>query len=194
MFGKKLRNYFFTGLFAILPITITVYILVIGFRWADGILGNLVKNIIGRSIPGLGLLFVLLVILLAGLIATNFFGRRMVAFAERLIMQVPVVGSIYGTTKQITEAISSPEKAVFRSVVLVEYPRKGIYSPGFKIGDPPEGVPEEMDKHWVTVFIPTVPNPASGFVIVVPEEEVLTLPMSIEDGFKYFVSAGVVKP
>jgi uncharacterized membrane protein len=109
-------------------------------------------------------------------------------------MQVPVVGSIYGTTKQITEAISSPEKAVFRSVVLVEYPRQGIYSPGFKIGDPPEGVPEDADKHWVTVFIPTVPNPATGFVIIVPEEEVITLPMSIEDGFKYFVSAGVVKP
>jgi uncharacterized membrane protein len=195
MFSRKLRNYFFTGLLAILPVTITGYILVLGLRWADSIWGDTLRRLMGNFYhPIWGLLAILLIIVLAGLVTTNLLGRRLVAFIERLIIQLPVIGGIYGTTKQITEAISSPEKAIFRSVVLVEYPRKGLYSPGFKIGVPLEGVPNDEEKHWVSVFIPTVPNPTTGFVIYIPEEETVTLPMSIEDGFKYFISAGVVRP
>lgn len=195
MFGRRLRNYFFAGLFAILPLTITVYIIFVGFRWVDGILGTLIKRIFGHSLPGVGLLLILILITLAGVVATNLLGRRLVSFLEGLIVRIPVVGNIYGTTKQITEAISSPEKAVFRSVVLIEYPRKGLFSPGFKVGEPPVGIPESpQGVSMVTVFVPTVPNPATGFIVIVPEDEVITLPMSIEDGVKYIISAGVVHP
>lgn len=191
--GRKLRTYFLTGLFAILPISVTGYLIVKGFIWADGILGNLVRRFLGRRVPGLGLFLILFLITFLGLVATNLIGRRLIAWLEKLVLTIPLVGNIYGTTRQITDAISSPDKAVFRSVVMVEYPRKGLYSPGFRIGEPPVPVPDALEP-FVSVFIPTPPNPATGFIIFVPESQLIQLPMTVEEGFKYIISAGVVRP
>lgn len=193
MLGRKLRTYFLTGLFAILPISVTGYLIVKGFIWADGILGKFVQRLLGRHVPGLGLFLILFLITCLGLIATNFIGRRLIAWIEKLVLTIPFVGNIYGTTRQITDAITSPDKAVFRSVVMVEYPRKGLYSPGFRIGEPPTPIPN-ADEPWVSVFVPTPPNPATGFIIFVPESQLIQLPMTVEEGFKYIISAGVVRP
>ena len=189
--GRKLGTYFVAGLFAILPISITGYLMVKGFVWADGILGTIVQRFIGRHVPGLGLFLILFLITCLGIIATNFIGRRLIQWLERIVLAIPLVGNIYGTTRQITKAISSPDKAIFRAVVFVEYPRKGLYSPGFRIGEPPAPIPGS-DEPWVSVFVPTPPNPATGFIIFLPESQVVYPPMTVEEGFKYVISMGVV--
>ncbi|HHZ19462.1 MAG TPA: DUF502 domain-containing protein [Firmicutes bacterium] len=198
MFTRKLRNYFLTGLFTILPIIVTGYILVWGFTWADGILGRFVIKVFRRPVPGMGLLISLVFVTVLGIFAKNYLGSRLVGFIERIILQIPLAGNIYGTTKQIMEAISSPDKTFFRSVVMVEYPRPGMFSPGFIVGKAP--VPEasvdatEEAGEPVTVFIPTTPNPATGFLVFVPESQITPLPMSVEEGLKFFLSVGVVHP
>lgn len=196
MQGRKIRNYFIAGLFSILPLTITGYLINIGFRWTDNILGQFIQRIIGKHVPGLGLFFILILITILGVITTNLLGRRLVTFFENVIQQVPLVGNIYNTTKQITDAISSTDKSFFRSVVMIEYPRKGVFTPGFRVGEPPVVIIKSEDKReqWISVFIPTTPNPTTGFMVFVPESEAIQLPMTVEEGFKYFLSAGVVRP
>lgn len=193
MFTRKLRNYFLTGLFAILPVIVTGYILVWGFTWADGFMGGFVEKVFHRPIQGLGLLITLFLVTGLGLITKNFLGRRLMDFLEKIILQIPLAGNIYGTTKQITEAVTSPDKAFFRSVVMVEYPRLGMLSPGFMVGEAPNAAgrgagPDRL----VTVFIPTAPNPATGFLVFIPEDQVTPIDMSVEDGLKFFLSLGVV--
>lgn len=134
MFTRKLRNYFLTGLFTILPIIVTGYILVWGFTWADGILGRFVIKVFRRPVPGMGLLISLVFVTVLGIFAKNYLGSRLVGFIERIILQIPLAGNIYGTTKQIMEAISSPDKTFFRSVVMVEYPGRAC-SPRFYRGE-----------------------------------------------------------
>src|SRR5690606_1771768 len=129
-----------------------------------------------------------LLIILTGFVATNLLGKRLVAFFERMIRRVPLVGGIYGTIKQITEALTAKEKGVFRSVVLVEYPRQGIYSAGFLVGDPPEELNKDNEKRFVAVFIPTVPNPTSGYLLNYPVDEVRPLDMTVEEALRYFIS------
>ena len=191
---RRLRNLFFAGLLLFVPVIVTINLVWLGFQWLDGFLATLVKKIIGRHIPGLGLLVMVFLIILTGFVATNLLGKRLVGFFERLVRRIPLVGGIYGTTKQITEALTTKEKGVFRSVVLVEYPRPGTYSAGFLIGDPPASLSKEGEKRFVAVFIPTVPNPTTGFLLNYPADEVKHLDMTVEDALRYFISVGVILP
>ncbi|NLY89821.1 MAG: DUF502 domain-containing protein [Firmicutes bacterium] len=191
---RRLRNLFFAGLLLFVPIIVTINLVWLGFQWLDGFLAELVKTVIGRHIPGLGLLVMVLLIILTGFVATNLLGKRLVAFFERMIRRVPLVGGIYGTIKQITEALTAKEKGVFRSVVLVEYPRQGIYSAGFLVGDPPEELNKDNEKRFVAVFIPTVPNPTSGYLLNYPVDEVRPLDMTVEEALRYFISVGMIRP
>lgn len=190
---RRLRNLFFAGLLLFVPVIVTINLVWLGFQWLDGFLATLVKEVIGRHIPGLGLLVMVFLIILTGFVATNLLGKRLVAFFERMIRRVPLVGGIYGTIKQITEALTAKEKGVFRSVVLVEYPREGIYSAGFLIGDPPEDL-NKGEKRFAAVFVPTVPNPTSGYLLNYPVEEVKPLDMTVEEALRYFISVGMIRP
>ena len=191
---KHLRNYFLTGLFVLLPIVITVKLLLWGFDQADSILGKLFLKYFKIAVPGLGLATLLALITLTGIFARNYLGRKSIELGDRLIKKIPILNAVYGTTKQITEGFSKTDKNVFRKMVLVEYPRLGIYSPGFLTGDSPGEVLLKTDTKLLSVFIPTVPNPTTGFLIFVPEKAVILLDMSVEDGFKLILSAGVIKP
>lgn len=145
-------------------------------------------------IPGPGLIALLLLIILTGLVAQNYIGKKLLRFGERILNKIPVLRNIYNTTKQFAEGLAQSDKNAFRQMVLVEYPRQGIFSPGFLIGDSPEEASQKTENQLVSIFIPTPPNPTNGFLIFVPKNQVTLLDMSIEDGLKLFVSAGVIKP
>jgi uncharacterized membrane protein len=191
---KHLRNYFITGLFVLLPLAITLELLIWGFNKADSILGGLFFKYLKLQIPGLGLLTLLILITLTGVSARNYIGKKLIEFGEQILQKIPILNGIYGTTKQITEGFAKSDKSVFRKVVLVEYPRKGIYSPGFLTGESPSGVIKKTGVQLLNVFVPTVPNPTTGFLIFVPEDQVIVLDLSVEDGFKLIISAGMIKP
>ena len=131
-------------------------------------------------------------ITLIGILARYYIGKRMINFADNLMLRVPVLNKIYGTIKQVDEAFSSGKKSSFQTVVLVEYPREGIYSVGFVTSEQADEVSEKTNKKCVCIFIPTTPIPTGGFLIIVPEEKVIKLDMSVADGFKYIISIGAI--
>ncbi len=189
---KHLRTYFLTGLFIVIPLVVTILLLIWSFNQTDAILGGLIFRIFKIRVVGLGLITLVVLITLTGLLAHNYLGRKLISFGENFLHKIPILSKVYGTAKQITETLTKADKNSFRQVVLVEYPRKGIYSPGFLTSEAP--VTSFTGKKLITVLIPTVPNPVSGFLIFVPEEDVTVLDMSIEDGFKLIITAGVIQP
>jgi Uncharacterized conserved protein len=191
---KHLRNYFLTGLFLLIPIAVTILILVWGFNQTDAILGDLIYRIFKVRIIGLGLVTLLLLITVMGMLAQNYLGRKLIEFGEKILHRIPIFSNIYSATKQITDTLTKADKNSFRRVVLVEYPRTGIYSVGFLTGDAPLNISQKTGKKVLSILIPTIPNPVGGFLIYVPQEGVIFLDMSIEDGFKLIISAGVIQP
>lgn len=196
---KHFRRYFITGLLVLLPLLISVKLLIWGFNIVNGLVGG---DFISRylfvkfqiKLPGAGLVILILLILLTGLIAQNYIGKRLIHLGELILRKIPILSSIYGTTKQITEGFVKTDKTAFRKTILVEYPRRGVYRLGFLIGVAPAETSLKVGCPLVSVFIPTVPNPTTGFLVFVPEEQVITLDLTIEDGFKLILSAGVIKP
>jgi len=199
----KLRNIFLAGLLALLPIYLTYLVLMFLFTRLDRIAQPLVHKMLGfvsypaqeiGNIPGLGVAATILVIFFVGLVVTNMLGRRLMGLAEKILHKIPLVSNVYGASKQFFEAISISSKEAFSKVVLIEYPRKGIYTIGFVTsnskGEPQLVTQEEV----VNVFIPTTPNPTSGFLIMVPKEQLIPLSMSVEEGIKLVVSGGIISP
>jgi uncharacterized membrane protein len=199
---KHLRNYFFTGILVLLPLVITLKLLFWGFAKTDAILGNLIYHYLHRylgiqvKISGLGLIALLLVITLTGIFARNYLGKKLIIAGEKLLGRIPVLNIIYNSTKQITEglALTQSEKGAFRKMVLIEYPRHGVYSPGFLTGEAFDEATEKAGGKLLSIFVPTTPNPTTGYLVFVPEEQVIFLKMSAEDGFKLLLSAGVIIP
>lgn len=192
----NLRRYFFTGLVVVLPTVVTFYLLyVIGER-LDNVLGGVFRGewIRPGGIPGLGLVSLLLIILLIGIITSKTIGRRFVDLWERLFVRIPIFNRIYVGSKQIAEAVFRHESLVFRKVVLVEFPRKGLYALAFRTQPAPPEIQRRTDADLVAVFLPTTPNPTSGYLILIPEEEVIDLDMDVEQGLKLVISAGSVHP
>ncbi|MGI6605306.1 MAG: DUF502 domain-containing protein [bacterium] len=187
---RPLRKYFFTGLIVILPFVLTLYLLWFVFDFMDGLIGPLLELVFGRSLPGAGFAITILLILGTGVLATNYLGRKFLHFGDRVFTRVPLVRSVYQTLKQVVQAFVGDQKKAFRQVVLVEYPRKGLYSLAFLTN---EGIGQNGEQ-MLAVFLPTTPNPTSGFLLFLPEKEVTFLDMSVEDGIKLVVSGGVIKP
>lgn len=185
-----------------LPLAITLKLLFWGFEKTDAILGNLIYNQLNRyfgikvRISGLGLIALLTLITLTGIFARNYLGRKFIEGGERLLNRIPVFNTIYGLTKQIAESLASSQtgKGAFRKVVLVEYPRQGVWSPGFLTGEAFEEANQLSGSELLSVFVPTVPNPTTGFLVLVPTGQVKVLDMSVEEGFKLIISAGVITP
>ncbi len=194
--AKNNRKYFITGLLIVLPFLVTLYLFVSLFAFFDNILGRYISyftvSYFGLKFPGLGLLVFIVLIFTTGFIATNFIGRRLFLYFEQLWLRFPVVKKIYPAIKQITQFLFSPKlHANIQKVVLIEYPRKGIYLLGFVTNQADAIISDKVAKNLLSVLIPSVPNPWSGFVIFVPIEETIYLDMTVEDAIKIIVSGGV---
>ncbi len=190
--GRVLRRYFFTGLLVLLPVVVTVSVLWRFFFALDDILGRFVETYLGRSVPGVGLVALVALILGIGAVASNFLGKRVIRIGERLVARVPLMGWIYRTTKQLFSTILEERGESFRKVVLVSYPQKGTYSVAFVTSESPASVESELGKGFVTVFLPTTPNPTSGFLLVVPAEDVIPMNLSVDEGLRLVISAGAL--
>ena len=151
-------------------------------------------NLLGFSIPGFGVIIALSILLLTGMLAANLFGRRFVEMWERILNRIPLVRSIYSSVKQISSTIFDPSGKSFRKVVLLEYPRKGLWSIGFLTNDSMGDELCSVDDTLVSVFIPTTPNPTSGFIIMTRKDEITELNMNVEEAFKFVISMGVIIP
>ena len=199
------RASFFTGLAIVLPGVITLAVV----KWFFGTVSSMTDLLLfflPKSLThendGVGpmfwywsllaLLLAVGIITMAGLLTRYYMGKRMIAWADSLMLRVPVLNKIYGTIKQVDEAFKSNKKSSFKTVVLVEYPREGIFSVGFITSEEENEIQKKTGKKCVCVFIPTTPIPTGGFLIVVPEEEVIKLDMSVADGFKYIISLGAL--
>lgn len=191
---KRVRNYFVTGLIVLLPVIITWQLLAWLFNLVDGLMRGAVARVFGHPIPGLGLAVTALVVFTVGLLAANYFGRRLIHYGDAVMRRTPIVRSVYVTMKQLTDAFVSREQAAFKRVCVVEYPRKGIYTLAFITSGAPAELLERTGADLVGVFIPTTPNPTSGFLLYVPRSDLLPLDMPIEDGLKVIISGGVVVP
>jgi len=191
---RILRRIFLTGLVILLPAIISIYILGFTFNWVDSLLGNLLRQYLGIRIPGLGFLITVAAIFVAGLVANNVFGNRVLKVVENGFANIPLVKPIYTAIRQIIDAFSAQRKSVFESVAMIEYPRKGIYGVGFVTGSGLGEVQEKTSQDVVALFLPTTPNPTSGFLLLVPREELIPLEMSVEEALKLIISGGVIVP
>lgn len=161
----------------------------------EGLLGREIQeHAAGFYVPGLGILTLLLLIFVAGILTRNIVGRKIVQMGDAIVHRVPIVSGVYGTFKRIVEAVSRPNQEKFNKVVLVEFPRKGLYSLGFVTsvsrGEVQAMIPEKV----FNIFVPTTPNPTSGYLLMVPEKDMVPLSMSVEDGLKMVITGGLVTP
>ncbi len=195
------RRYFVAGLLVLAPIGITAWAVIWIIRQLDSLLLPPLLQLIfpqldsPPEIPVVGTLFTFLVIILTGIIARHFFGYELVRVWERMLSRVPVARSIYGAVKQLFEAIvQSNARSSFNRVVLVEYPRKGVYALAFTTGPARGPVQQAIPEKLINCFVPTTPNPTSGFYLLIPEAEVTDVALSVEEAFKVIMSAGLVTP
>ena len=196
-FLGSLRSWFLTGLLVTAPVLLTVYITWAAIELIDGQVASILpgfNQLVFASIPGAGLIIGLILITFIGAVAAGFLGRWLIGLGESILNRMPVVRTIYGASKQILETVISAQSDAFRDAVLVEYPRRGLWVIGFVTGGTKGEVAELMDGNMVNVFIPTTPNPTSGFLLFCPRDEVIYLDMSVEDAVKLVVSGGIVHP
>jgi len=184
-----LKKYFITGLLVIIPVWATFYVLKAILGWIDGMLAPLLEQYLGLRFPGLGIVTLVFLILVVGMLSANYLGRRLVRYGDAFLQKVPLVRGVYSTMKKIMETFSLKQN--FHGVALVEYPRKGSYSVGFVTGEVP-GETVGLAGRFVTVFVPTTPNPTAGFLLILPEDEVSHLDMTVEEGMKFIISIGLV--
>ena len=194
-----IKRYFITGLLIWVPLGITMWVLDLLVSNMDRILLLLpmqfrTEKWLGVHIPGLGVLLTLLIVFLTGLLAANIIGQRLVRFWEGVLARIPVVNSIYNGVKQVSDTLFSPSGQAFRKALLVQYPRQGSWTIAFQTGVPGGDVVNHLGSDFVSVYVPTTPNPTSGFFLMMPKAEVIELDMSVDAALKYIVSMGVVPP
>lgn len=194
-----MKRYFITGLLVLVPLVITVWVLksLIGFMDQSLLLLPMQwrpEAQLGFYIPGLGTLLTMLIVLVTGLVATNFFGKRIILFWEGLLARVPVVKSIYYSVKQVSDTLFSGTGDTFGKVLLVRYPHPEAWSLAFQTGVPTPEVAQHCDEDLVSVFIPTAPSPVNGFFFFVKKSDTVELDISVDEALKYIVSMGVVLP
>ena len=196
----RLRAYFLAGVLITAPISITIYLAWLFISFVDDSVMPLLparynpESYLPFSVPGIGLIVVLVGLTLIGAVTAGFLGRYFLRLSEQILNRMPVIRSVYGAVKQIFETVLAQQSGAFREVVLVEYPRKGIWALGFLTGVTEGEVQEITDSEVVNVFLPTTPNPTSGFLLFVPKSDLVVLSMSVEEGIKMVVSGGIVTP
>ena len=198
--GRHLRAYFLAGVLVTAPIGITLYLTWVFVHWVDSQVTPLIpaaynpETYLRFSVPGLGLLVAVVVLTVIGATTAGLLGRFVVGMGENMVARMPIIRSIYGATKQIFETVLAKQSTAFREVVLIEYPRRDCWVIGFITGRTVGEVQTLTDEEVVNVFVPTTPNPTSGFLLFVPRKDVVTLSMTVEEGIKMVVSGGIVVP
>jgi uncharacterized membrane protein len=194
-----LRRYLVAGLLVWLPLGATFLVINLLVGWMDNSLLLLPEeyrpdNLLGFHIPGLGVVLSLLILLLTGLVAANLFGRKVVSMWERLLARIPLVRSVYSAVKQMVETMFADKGKSFRKVILVEFPRRGLWTLAFLTSEESGAVQHATGREVVNVYIPTTPNPTGGYFVLVPKEDIRELDMSVDDGLKMLLSMGSVNP
>lgn len=198
--GAKLRAYLFTGILVTAPVAITFYLAYKLILWIDVFVNRMLPpqykfdNYMPMTIPGVGLVILILFLMLVGMFAAGFLGRFFIRLGEWFVAKMPLVSSVYSLLKQIFETVFSSKTQAFKKVVMLEYPRKGIWILGLVSADLGGEVADKLPEEMVNVFIPTTPNPTSGFLIFVPKKDVIEMDMSVEEAIKFIVSGGLVEP
>ncbi len=194
-----MKKYFITGVLVLVPLFITVWVI-------SGLVGMMDQSLfllpetwrpkaqLGLEIPGMGAILTLLIIFVTGVIATNFFGKRMILVWEALLARVPVVKSIYASVKQVSDTLFSDSGNAFRQAVLVQFPRPGAWTIAFVTGKPGGDVANHLSGDYLSVYVPTTPNPTGGYFLMLPRADVVELDMSVDEALKYIISMGVVAP
>ena len=194
-----MKKYFITGLLVLVPLFITVWVI-------SGLVGMMDQSLLllpetwrpkaqlGLEIPGMGAILTLLIIFVTGVIATNFFGKRLILVWEALLARVPVVKSIYASVKQVSDTLFSDSGNAFRQAVLVQFPRPGVWTIAFVTGKPGGDVANHLSGDYLSVYVPTTPNPTGGYFLMLPRADVVELDMSVDEALTYVISMGSVSP
>ena len=197
---QTLKTYLFTGILVIAPVAITFYVSIRLFLWLDSWVTKLIpakynpETYLPYGLPGLGILLLLLVLVLVGMLTANYVGRWLVGIGQRILGRVPVISGIYSTLKKVFETVMGNNTQAFRKAVLVEYPRKGMWTVAFMTAPVYVGFKKMLPKDIVTLYVPTTPNPTSGFMVYVPKKDIKELNISVEEAFKMILSMGIVNP
>ena len=196
--GKKLQRYFISGLIFFLPLTLTVFLFVWTVNFADGLLGQFIKPYFiewfGFYFEGMSIVIGIVLIVLLGILATHVFGK-IYGFFEKLILKLPFFRQVYPAIKEMAVFVFSREKLAFKQVVVIEYPRKGIYSFGFLTNECSSAkVCDNIGQELCNVFVPSAPGPLTGFVVMVPKKDLVFSDVTVEDAIRFNVSGGVVNP
>lgn len=199
MRSQLIKRYFITGLLIWVPLAITAWVVALIVSAADQTLRLLPESVrphelLGYDIPGAGIALTLCVIFTTGLLAANFIGQRLVRWWEKLLARIPVVNSIYNSVKQVSDTLFSSSGNAFRKALLIQYPRQGAWTIAFLTGKPGGDVANHLSGDYVSVYVPTTPNPTSGFFLMLPKQDVVELDMSVDEALKYIISMGVVAP
>ncbi len=196
----RLRTYFLTGIVITAPIGITIYLTYVFIDFVDANVTPLIparynpETYLPFGVPGLGLFVAVFVLILIGFLTANFLGRSFLHFGERIVSRMPVVRTVYTALKQIMETVLAQSSTSFREVVLIEYPRKGLWAIAFVTSEAKGEVAALSDDAIISVFLPTTPNPTSGFLLFVPKKDLRFLDMTVEEGVKLVISAGMIWP
>ena len=194
--ASKLRNYFITGVLVLIPIGVTVYLTLFFIKIFSKILPQEINpnHYLPYSIPGLEIIISIIVITVIGWLSLSFLGKKLVKLVNDIFKRIPFLRTVYSAIGQMTQSFAQSRKSKKKSVVLVEYPRKGSWAVGFATQENTGEIASKTNKDLVNVFVPTTPNPTSGFLIMFPKDEIIYLDMSFEDASKFIVSAGTSNP
>ena len=194
-----LKKYFSAGLLVWLPLACTLWLLETLIRWSDAIVMALPEQwrpeaLIGWTVPGIGLLLTAIVVLVTGVLVANIVGAKIIQLWEALLNRIPLIRPVYSGVKQIAQTVLSDQTSSFKEVVLIEFPRPGAWTLAFVVSQPPKDVREVLGDDVVTVYVPTSPNPTSGYVLMVPRADLHPTAVSVDEAFKFHISLGVVSP
>ena len=194
--ASKLRNYFITGVLVLIPIGVTVYLTLFFIKIFAKILPQEINpnNYLPYSIPGLEIIISIIVITVVGWLSLSFLGKKLVKLVNDIFKRIPFLRTVYSAIGQMTQSFAQSRKSKKKSVVLVEYPRKGSWAVGFATQENTGEIASKTNKNLINVFVPTTPNPTSGFLLMFPKDEIIYLDMSFEDASKFIVSAGTSNP
>ena len=199
-FGQRMRAYFLAGILVIAPIFITFYVAWLFIGFVDSKITPLIpikynpETYLPFALPGLGLFILILFLMLIGALTAGFMGRMWMRFSEQMLARMPVIRNIYSALKQILETVLADQSAAFREAVMIEYPRRGIWAIGFITGRTKGEVQNLTEEECINIFLPTTPNPTSGFLLFVPKKDLIPLTMSVEEAIKMVISGGIVTP
>jgi uncharacterized membrane protein len=199
LFLHSVKKYLITGLLIWIPLVITIWVLTLVVDTLDRTLLLLPAQLrteswLGVHVPGLGVLLTFAIVLATGVLAANFIGERLVRVWDELLHRIPFVSSIYSSVKQVSDTLFSSSGQAFRKALLVQWPREGVWTIAFLTGVPGGAVVNHLKGDYLSVYVPTTPNPTGGYFIIVPREQVIELDMSVDQALKYIISMGVVAP